>query len=809
MDPLGHYLAYGSRAGIGPNAWLDGVRVSPVSGDALPPATWNTDGLLRLEMELLQACGLFDAAYYLEHNPDVARKGLDPLEHFCRSGWRELRNPRAGFDVWWYWSCHLDPGREIINPLLHYALIGCSAGYRGSPRPYSPRAGYGLEVRAPKRICLFAGFDPDGVVDDYVIALVRELSQFSDVYYLADCAMPVAELDKLEPYTSGRWAYRHGTYDFGSWAELAAKHVGWDRIGNCDELLLVNDSCYLLSDLGPVFERMHTRKCDWWGLQATKGISATRRVPSNQFRSPIPMVEVVRDHLEGFKKDYIYDFLVGSYFLAFRQPVLRDEGFRYRISTAIQERLKGRLVRKCEIGLTQYLLDRQFAFSTFVDELYALPPVYTERCFDILANGFPFLKRLFLVTNHYNIPGLSSWKKRVLDLVPEAPVEMIERNLARVGDHDKLCRSFSIEANEGGEAAVPKLMNMKQFQDADRKAVRDDLCWAFAVDPVTGTLGGSERAVFEQVRDDPAVIKVVLTRWRKLEFVGQNIAVVPLSSPEGQRHLLRAGQVFVSAALPGALLFPVSESRRNIFRMETGIAGSGFEWLKDPVQLPRWDIVRNDVDMLPEDMQREAEQLDEALMGRKLLLLETPFALDSDAALQTFPEYWVGRLLTSLRRQGMCLVIRGPGGDDMSALVRHFQSRELLSLPERRFPTVELLFRRASIIVTGSKACMAGLAFSGCEVFGLLPDGTHGADKGGHDGWKDPLPKGRLHFDFPSLCHSLEDFLATSARSPAAPLDKSVADPRGSVPTGESSASRIVRQLTQGHAQTVDGNPSS
>lgn len=812
MEPMAHYLSYGSRAGIGPNAWLDGLRVSPVSCDTPLPGTWGTDGLLRLEMELLEACGLFDAPYYLEHNPDIARKGLDPLEHFCRIGWRELRNPRIGFDVWWYWSCYLDPGRDIINPLLHYALIGRSAGYRGSPRPYSPRAGYALAVPVPRRICLFAGFDPDGIVDEYVIALVRELSQFSEVYYLADCTMSAAELEKLRPYTKGRWAYRHGTYDFGSWAELAAKHVGWDRIEDYDELLLVNDSCYLLNGLAPVFERMRARKCDWWGLQATKGISATRRSPSNQFRDPIPMSEVLRDHLEAFKKDYIYDFLVGSYFLAFRNPVLRDQGFRHRISTAIEERLKGRLVRKCEIGLTQYLLDRQFAFSTFVDELYALPPVYTERCFDILANGFPFLKRLFLVTNHYSIPGLASWKKRVLDLVPGAPVEMIERNLVRVGDHDKLYRSFSIKANADGEVAVPKLMNMRQFERADKKTIRDDLCWAFAVDPFTGTLGSSERAVFEQVRDDPAVTKVVLTRWRKLEFVGESIVVVPLSSPEGQRHLLRAGQVFVSGALPGSLLFPVSECRRNVFCMDVGITGSGFEWLKDPVQLPRWDIIRNDVGMLPEDMQRDVQQLDEALMGRKLLMLVMTIAPDYGTARQMFPADWVERLLTCLRRQGMCLAIRGPGGADMSALFQHLQSRELLYLPERRFPTVELLFRRASIIVTGLNACMAGLAFSGCEVFGFLPNGKDDFDKGAHDALKDLLPEGRLHLDFPHLCRSLEEFMETlPARSVAAPLDSSVADPRNSLVTGESNARRIVRQIRQGYAHelTVSGEPSS
>src|SRR5690606_17520088 len=119
-------------------------------------------------------------------------------------------------------------------------------------------------------VCLFAGYDPDGRVDDYVLRYVRELSRHADVYYLADCWMAPGELDRLAPYVQGAWAERHGTYDFGSWSRLAVQHVGWDVIDGYDELLLVNDSCYLVRPLDQVFAKMDATACDWWGLQATK-----------------------------------------------------------------------------------------------------------------------------------------------------------------------------------------------------------------------------------------------------------------------------------------------------------------------------------------------------------------------------------------------------------------------------------------------------------------------------------------------------------------------------------------------------------
>ena len=82
---------------------------------------------------------------------------------------------------------------------------------------------------------------------------LRELSRFADVFYLADCNLSRAELAKLDEITSAAWARRHGTYDFGSWSILARDLVGWDRLEPYDEVLLANDSCYLLQPLDDVF----------------------------------------------------------------------------------------------------------------------------------------------------------------------------------------------------------------------------------------------------------------------------------------------------------------------------------------------------------------------------------------------------------------------------------------------------------------------------------------------------------------------------------------------------------------------------
>ena len=63
--------------------------------------------------------------------------------------------------------------------------------------------------RDRKRICLFAGYNADEVIEDYVVYLIEKLSLVSDVYYLADNNVGEEEIAKIAPYVKGAYGY-HG-----------------------------------------------------------------------------------------------------------------------------------------------------------------------------------------------------------------------------------------------------------------------------------------------------------------------------------------------------------------------------------------------------------------------------------------------------------------------------------------------------------------------------------------------------------------------------------------------------------------------
>lgn len=82
----------------------------------------------------------FDTAWYVQRNPDVAEKSMNPLDHFYVFGAVEGRNPSPRFDTTWYLATNDDVWSSGINPLLHYLRFGAAEGR-------APRFADGTETR--------------------------------------------------------------------------------------------------------------------------------------------------------------------------------------------------------------------------------------------------------------------------------------------------------------------------------------------------------------------------------------------------------------------------------------------------------------------------------------------------------------------------------------------------------------------------------------------------------------------------------------------------------------------------------------
>jgi glycosyltransferase involved in cell wall biosynthesis len=71
---------------------------------------------------------LFDASWYMQQNPDVAVRDVDPCWHYLRYGGREGRDPHPLFDSSWYLDQNPDVAAAAVNPLAHFLCRGGAEG---------------------------------------------------------------------------------------------------------------------------------------------------------------------------------------------------------------------------------------------------------------------------------------------------------------------------------------------------------------------------------------------------------------------------------------------------------------------------------------------------------------------------------------------------------------------------------------------------------------------------------------------------------------------------------------------------------
>src|SRR5215204_1688900 len=103
------------------------------------------------------ASGLFDRAWYLERNPDVARWGIDPVRHYVAHGAREARDPGPIFNASEYLARHPVPEARR-NPLLHYLMHQTAATdgvtHTTAPQPHLASAPDGAVPRQLRELDL-------------------------------------------------------------------------------------------------------------------------------------------------------------------------------------------------------------------------------------------------------------------------------------------------------------------------------------------------------------------------------------------------------------------------------------------------------------------------------------------------------------------------------------------------------------------------------------------------------------------------------------------------------------------------------
>lgn len=252
---------------------------------------------------------------------------------------------------------------------------------------------------AGKRICCFAHYDPEPMVDPSVFAYLEELSRsgFLIIFVSSAPGLPPAILERLIPLCERVLLRANVGLDFASWKDAFET---FPDMFEADVLLLANDSAWLTGPLEPVFSTMRTVPCDFWGM-----VESRERRP----------------HLQ-------------SNFLFFHKKAITSNAFRHFWCGVAPLESKKFVIRRYETALTLHLALEGLRAAAFVPSWWLPdrgrnnPSLYYGLTLLPLL-GVPLLKRQLLRENPAGT-ALSGWERHIT--LPGME-ETIRAHAARLG----------------------------------------------------------------------------------------------------------------------------------------------------------------------------------------------------------------------------------------------------------------------------------------------------------------------------------------------------------------------------------------
>lgn len=263
-----------------------------------------------------------------------------------------------------------------------------------------------------RRVIFYLFYDPQGIVDDYVIYKLERLRPFCEhLFVVVNGQLTDEGRDRLAPVVDTVWLRENTGFDVWGYKEALAE-FGEDRLADYDELILMNYTWFgPVNPFEPIFERMDAAAVDFWGMT-----EHDKQVPN-----PFTRKGVLQRHIQ-------------SHWIAVRRSMFLSESWRayWRDMPPI-------------VSYTDSILSHESRFTHHFDTLgFEYDVAFPQRNYStwhpafydaeaLLDDGCPALKRRpffhdpLLLDRHSIIARRFAEKASTLGY----PVDMIYRNIAR------------------------------------------------------------------------------------------------------------------------------------------------------------------------------------------------------------------------------------------------------------------------------------------------------------------------------------------------------------------------------------------
>ena len=185
-----------------------------------------------------------------------------------------------------------------------------------------------------KKICIFAHFNKNNNLEDYVIDYLNTLRNLVDeIIFVSTTDIKTDKMNILDSLVNKIIIKENRGYDFGSWREgLLFIKNNYKKLPT--EIILCNDSCYISREklIKAIKYMRGNKKLDFWGIT----------------------------------KNYSFAIHIQSYFVALNSRPLNDDKFWDLVYSWKHQNRKIDYILKYEIGLTQFLLKRNYKIDSYI-----------------------------------------------------------------------------------------------------------------------------------------------------------------------------------------------------------------------------------------------------------------------------------------------------------------------------------------------------------------------------------------------------------------------------------------------------------
>lgn len=232
---------------------------------------------------------------------------------------------------------------------------------------------------AANRLGIFAFYEKNGIVEDYVVYLLKELrGSVNRLIFVYNGVLSDGGRQRIEGLVDEIRERENRGYDAGAFREVLLDFIERERLNDFDEVVLCNDTFF-----GPfvpfknIFTKMNGRGLDFWGLSA--------QPESVDF---------------WIGSDNIVSAFIQSFFMVIGKRMLEDKRF-----ASFWRNLKVK-----EWNLTQVVKNYEQRFTTYFEGLGYRWGTYTDNSFfegEPIQNDFtPYLMMPYELIKYGNCPFL-------------------------------------------------------------------------------------------------------------------------------------------------------------------------------------------------------------------------------------------------------------------------------------------------------------------------------------------------------------------------------------------------------------------